>query len=354
MTGRIYSAQPRTFRPGWGVALILLLGGLLFGPGTIQAQESSGEHIQEFIARNAELLDWARGLVGETESQPARRVLEEAYNLHRRSVGMLEQGRPVLAFSAARRSRAGLWRAVGLAREALSYEERLRLRSERFQDLHAHLQESARESQDRRALDFIQRAGAQALRAREQYQQGDARLAFNLLEKAEQLLQRAARLLAEGAGPERLERNLEQTASMLEQTREILGSSADQAALNLLAEADEALDRARDHQDQGQPGRALQMSGLARKLAGRARAESEGFPDEALVREQMTRWDDRVIVVGEQVAESGNEMARHHLEKARQHRERAGEALAAGQLEKALRQIRAAGDQLSQAEGLTR
>ena len=354
MTAHILSPQPRKSRPGWGVALVLLLGGLLLGPGTVQAQENSSEYIQEFIARNAELLDWARGLVRETESQPARRVLEEAHSLHRRSVGMLEQGRPALAFGAARRSRAGLWRAVGLAREALSYEERLRLRSERFQDLHAHLLDSARESQDRRALDFIQRAEAQALRAREQYQQGDARLAFNLLETAEQLLQRAARLLAEGAGPERLERNIEQTATMLEQTREILRDSADQAALNLLAEADEALDRARDHQDQGQPGRALQMSGLARKLAGRARAQGEGSLDETLVREQMARWDDRVIVVGEKVADAGNEAARHHLEKARQHRERAGQALAAGHLEQALRQIRAAGDQLSQAEGLTR
>lgn len=333
---------------------VLLLGWTLIMPSAVQAQADPQEQILTYIERNAELLEWARDLVVETESVPARRVLQEANRLHQRSLDLLDQERPVVAFGAARRARAGMWHAVGLAREALSYEERLRLRSDRFRDLYAHLLESAQESHDTRALEFIERAESQALRAREQYLQGDAKLAFNLLEKAEQLLHRAARLLAEGAGPERLERNLERTAAMIDQTRELLDEVTDPAALNLLAEAEEALDRAREHQDQGQPGRALQMSGLARKLAGRARALVGGAPDSDLVQAQIERFDERARVVSEKVQESGSEPARRHLELALDHRDRAQQALADGEIEAALRQVRAAADQLTQAEGLAR
>ena len=312
------------------------------------------EQIGQYIERNAELLEHAYGIVTETESVPARRVLQEANNLHERSVQLFGEGRPLGALNAARRARAAMWRSVGMARESLSYEERLRLRADRFIDQHAHLQEVARESNDRQALEFINRAGNQARRAREQLLQGDSKRAFKMFEQAEQLLHRAARLLADGAGPERLDRELDRTATLIEQTREMLGEDVDPAALNLLAEADEALDRAREFRDQGQPGRALQMTGLARKLAGRSRALQTGEPDAEAVRQQMERFDERVMVVSERVMDSGSETARRHLDLARQHRQRAEEALAADEVERALRQVRAAHDQLGQAEGLTR
>lgn len=320
----------------------------------VKAQDGTVEQIGQFIERNAELLERAHDIVTETESVPARRVLREANNLHERSLALFGEDRPLGALNAARRARAAMWRSVGLAREALSYEERLQLRADRFLDQHAHLLEVARESDDRQALEFIHRAGNQARRAREQLLQGDAKRAFKMFEQAEQLLHRAARLLADGAGPERLDRELDRTEGLIEQTRETLGEDVDPAALNLLSEADEALDRAREFRDQGQPGRSLQMAGLARKLTGRARALQAGGPDSEAARRQMDRWDERAAVVSERVEASGSEPARRHLELARQHRLRAEEALTSGQVERALRQIRAAHDQLGQAEGLTR
>lgn len=350
----MFPAQRQILQRLPAVILVLgLLGAGLF-PAEVLAQDDGREQVQAFIERNADLLDWARDIVGGTENVPARRVLREARDLHLRSQDLLNQDRPLLALGVARRARAALWHAVGLAREALSFEERLRLRAERFQDLHAHLLELARESGDSRALDLIDRAEGHARRAQEQYRQGDAKLGFKLLEQAEQLLNRAARLLAEGTGPERLDRELERTAALLDRTREQLGVGADPAALNLLAEAEEALDRAREHRDQGQPGRALQMVGLARRLAGRAGASGREGPDLATARNQLERWDERAAVVAEKVAASGSEEARRHLERARDHRRRAQEALVADDLQRALEQIRAAHDQLGQAEGLAR
>ncbi len=348
---RPWSASPR----GWLLLAVLGLGFFLPGrPVPAEAQSGSLDLIGDFIERNGELLEWAGEIVSGTESVPARRVLQEAHRLHEKSLNLFLAGRPRLALGAARRSRAALWHAVGLAREALSFEERLRIRGERFRDLHAHLLEKARESNDQRARELIRRAGNQALRSREQFIQGDAKLAFKLLEIAEQLLQRAARLLADGAGPERLDREIDRTAVLLDRTREMLADDVDPAALNLLAEAEEALDRAREHRDRGQPGRALQMAGLAQKLAGRAQARQIGGPDAETVRQQLERWDDKAALVGERVAASGSEPARKHFELARQHRDKAQHALADGRVEQALRQIRAAHDQLAQAEGLTR
>lgn len=323
-------------------------------PGPALAQDDGAGQVAAFIDRNADLLDWALDIVADTGSVPARRVLREAHDLHLRSLDLLGQDRPLLALGAARRARAALWRAVGLAREALSLEERLRLRAERFGDLQADLRETAREGGDARALELLDRAAAQADRAQEQYLQGDAKLGLQLLEQADQLLNRAARLLAEGTGPERLDRELERTAALLDRTRELLGGSAEPAVLNLLAEAEQALDRAREHRDQGQPGRALQMLGLARRLAGRAGASAQESPDPETARRQLERWDERAAAVAEKVAASGSEEARRHLERARDHRRRAQEALAADDLPRALGQIRAAHDQLGQAEGLAR
>lgn len=339
-----------------GRALPILLLSILFlvqAPPS-QAQGEGYEQVQGYIERNGELLEWARDLVMETESVPARRILEEAHSLHQRSVHMLGNDRPANSLALARRSRAALWRAVGLAREALSFEERLRLRGERFRDLHSHLLDIARENNDRQSLEFIHRAGMQGQRAREIFLQGDAKLAFKLFEQAETLLHRAARLLADGAGPERLEKELERTENFLERTRESLDEKADPATLNLMTEADQALERAREHQDQGQPGRALQMSGLAKKLAARVQSLTSTGPDQESVQVQLDRWDDRAPGVVEKVGSSDSQPARRHLELARQHRQRAQVAQDQGDPDQALRQIRAAHDQLTQAEGLAR
>ena len=339
---------------GSALAALLLLAFFLLQARPSLAQGDGYEQVQGYIERNSELLEWARDLVVETESVPARRILEEAFSLHQRSQQMLVNDRPINALALARRSRAALWRAVGLAREALSYEERLRLRGERFRDLHSHLLDLARENNDRQSLEFIHRAEVQGQRAREQFLQGDAKLAFKILEQAEQLLHRAARLLADGAGPERLDRDLERTANFLERTRESLNDNADPAALNLMAEADQALERAREHQDQGQPGRALQLSGLARKMAGRVRSMTSASPDQESVQVQLDRWDDLAPGVTEKVESSDSQPARRALDLARQHRRRAQEAQNQGDTDRALRQIRAAHDQLTQAEGLAR
>ncbi len=336
----------------WGLVFVL------FGLLNIQpalAQGSQSEKLQEYIDRNAELLEWSHDIVRETENMPARKVLEEALNLHRRSIRLMEDGRFLMSYNTAKHCRTAMRNAVRMARESMGFEERVRLRSERFRDQHAHLLEKAREAHNEQALSFLQRSENMAVRAYEQYQQGDARLAFKMLEQAEELLHRAGRMLSSGGnGFERLERTIEMARLAQDRAREKLQNSTDSAALKLMTESDEALDRALDFKDQGQPERALQMAGLAHRLANRvADGNFSGPSDEAVLR-QIERWDDRSDGVLEFIREARNETANRLFERAREQRKSASESLDQDEVETALRRIRAAHDLLTRAEDMVK
>jgi hypothetical protein len=323
-------------------------------PFPAAAQGSDQDQIETYLERTEELLVWARGLVGETQSVPARRVLSQAADLYQRSRSLFGNGRMLEALGVSRRSRAAIWHSVGLAREAMGLEERIRIRAERFGDQHSQLMERAVDAGDRQALEFLRRSENNAVKAREQYHQGDFKLSWNLLEKAENLMRRAARLLADGTSPERLEAEMDRTRLLIERVRERLGGHAKPQAIQMLSEAEEALVRAGEGMEQGQPGRALQMTGLARKLALRAGSLDGAGPDDAAVQRQLELFDERSQRVADAVREFGSQPARDMFERALQHRTRAAEALADGDGELALRQIRGAHDLLGQAEDLIR
>ncbi len=50
------------------------------------------DHAREYIEENEEMLVRVQGLVAETESETALRVMRQAAELHRRSQGMLGRG----------------------------------------------------------------------------------------------------------------------------------------------------------------------------------------------------------------------------------------------------------------------
>ena len=332
--------------------LFILFGFLNVLPA--HAQNSQYEMIQQYVERNAELLEWAYDVVGDTENMPARRVLEEALGLHRRSIALLDDNHPVMALNTAKHSRTATRNAVRLARESMTFEERVRLRTERFQDQHANLVEKAREANHQRALDFLRRSEELAIRAREQYQQGDARMAFKMLEQAEELMNRAGRMLAGEVGPERLEQKIEMASMAVERAREYLMENANPAARKLLTEAEHALDRAQDFSDQGQPDRGLQQAEMALRLANRALNSATSTPGVETVQRQIERWDDRNSRVAEMVQENGDDSARRFLQRAVDQRSHAAESLAQKEYEPALRKIRAAHDLLTQAEDMVR
>lgn len=327
-------------------AVVLALG-VLLAVGTAAAQ--GGEELRAYLDRTDELLEWAADQVAASDSDQARRVLEHARQLQSRSRDLLARQRPLEAFSAGRRARDAMWHAVRLSREAAGLDERLRLRSERFADQHSQLADRARESGSQRAVNLLERAAEHARRAGEREAQGDLQMAMKLLEQAEDLLRMAARVLAEGVGPERMERELERTRQIVDEAGDRLsGDGIAPGALESLAEARDALARAVGAAS-SDAGQALQLSTLARRLARRALSEVETQPDAGAVERLLARFDERATDLAAQIRDSGSSQAARAFEQARQQRDLAAISLRDGDPAKALRQARSAHELLDKA-----
>jgi len=333
----------------------VLLSSALPCAGGARAQNHG--QVEQYVSRTGEIVAWAADLVRESDSQRARRVLDEAGRLHDRSLQLLADARPALAYGTSRRARQGAQQAARFARAAQGQEERARVRLERYRDLRDQIGDRAREAGDERALRFVHESEQQALRAGDHYRQGNFEMALQLIEPAEAMLTRAARLLFEGGGGERLEREWERTREFIERTAERL-AAADGAAADtgddLLRTARDALARAREAADRGQPLAALQSLRLARRLAGQAASTVADDLQPEAVAEQLERFDARAEAVAERVQDAGSHQAEQLLERARHHRDRAGQLLDSGELEQSLRQLRAAFDLLNEANDLTR
>ena len=321
------------------------------------ASAQDDAQLDEYIARTGEIVAWADDQVRESDSPHARQVLEEARRLHTQSQQMQHHGQNRMAFATSRRARDAAEQAVKIARESLSQQERARLRLERWSDFRDQILERARDADDERALRFVRESEQQALRARDQFRQGNFDMALQLIEPAEDLLGRAARLLFEGGGLERLEREFERTRALIDRTAERLEAEAGpgvETARDLLASAREAYRHAEESRQREQPLQALHSLGLARKLAGQAASAAGQSLDPDAVAGQIARWDERQAAIAEAVRDSGSRQAEEILGRARHHRERAGRLFQDGDLEQSLRQIVAAFDLLNEASELAR
>ena len=342
--------------PWWVPAVLTVLAGLVLLPPAASGQMgSSSDVVRDYIERTDELLVWAREMVAETESGTARNVLRQAAHMNREAANMHSMGNDRHAGNIARRARAAVWHAVKLAREAMGLQERLRVRAERFRELHRNLTERAQDAGHEGALGLMHEAERQAHRAREQHLQGDLRMSWQMFERAEDLMAMAARLLVQTGDPDMLERELERMEDLIDQARQRLGPDLSEQSRRDLNEADEALVRARRRQGSGEPGRALQMVGLARRMVERSLDNAGGGQNQGeAVDRQIARFDERLDRVRSRLEDSDSERARQLVGQARDYRDRANTANDRGEHEEALRQIRAAHDLLEQAERMLR
>ncbi len=322
-------------------AAVLALAALLsVGPTPARAQPDADA--AQFLQQTEELLQDLAPLVRESESERARRLFDEAIGKQARARLLLRQGRPLFAVQISRAARETALQAERLARAALTFEQRARNYLERLRDLHDEVSDRAREAGNEQALRFVRQAEQLMRRSREQYQQTHYREAFRLVQAAEQQLRRAARLLFEQGGTERLERDLERTADLIASARAEVGDRTDPAVGDLLERAEQDLQRAREALARGENLRCLRFARLAREQVRRVLRQTGGRPDAAAVREQIERFDQRQGELVEQVRAAGDEQARRRLAEAGRLRDEAARALDAGRRQEALRAIRAA------------
>jgi hypothetical protein len=346
------SGSSAVARCSLAIAVLLVL---LLGPSDpVHAQQGNFEHLQQYIDRTEEILLQAIDAVQESESVRARQVLQEAKRLHDQSLRLMNDGRPVISFQTSKAARKAAFDAMRIARDELSFEQRARIRLDHLRELYESVLERAQDSQHERALRFIREAERQFRRAREQYTQHNFEIAFRLLDSAEDLLRRAARLLFEGGGADRLERELQRTRALIDRIHEHIGEGGNPAALELLVKAEEMLARAREALSRGEPLPAIRLAKQARRLAAQAASLVEKGPAPEAIRAQFERWDVQYAADADIVRESGSEAAKLLLERAARHRQGAEDRLIAGDAEGALRQIKIAHDLLHEAGELVR
>jgi hypothetical protein len=319
------------------------------------AQQSGGptdaERLQAYIEQTGQILERSRDFVSDAPNPRSVRILEQAFAMHRRSIELAQDGQPKMAFAYSMKARDGGQQAARIARDLSGSSERLQRRLERYMELRERVGDRVHESGDERALRFLQESEQQARRARDLQKQGDIALALQVLEGAENLLGKAARIAFEGAGAGRLEREMERTRAFLERVSSEIGD--DPAGQDLLESARMALRRAEEAASRGQLMRALNSLQLARRLGARASASDDRL-DPATVERQIQRFDERYERVRERVADSGSDQARQTMERARVHRDRAEEFLAGDKAEQAMRHIKAGLDLLAEANELAR
>lgn len=328
------------------VALALAVPG-----GMALAQTTDRAVVVDFIDQTGELLDRAGDIVRDSGSLQARRVLDEATRLHRRSQTMLDQGTPAMTLSTSRRARAATFHAMRLAREALVFSERYQLLAERYARRGEDLLDKARSDQNQQALELLDQAEHQDMRARDRANQGDFRQACRILDQVETLQHRAAGVLGVGPAPENLDRLLARTAARLDEAVGLIDLEGGQRSLVLLRDAESALDQAHNFQARGMPLRALQLVKLARDLLDKAMlgpAVEQEPADSA--RRQIENWDVRRSRIPEDLDADSTAM----LTRARDHRRRADALLVEGKPLMALRQIKLAHDLLDQVERRSR
>lgn len=352
----IFGTSLKRFRlsnSGWVCGAIFIACALM-GTTDGLGQSDQLDRARDYIDRTSELLEQAESTVSESDSERARRLLKEAFTLHNRSQTLLDRNQATSAVKMSHQARVAAGEAAKWAREALGYERRALMRLERFRDAHDQIRDRALEQGNERAHRFLREAEKQGLRAWEQYNQSNFAMALSLLEPADALLNRAARLLFEAGSQERLVRELDRTAALIERTEERLDNRSDQTSRELLASARSALSRAREHLNDNQPALAMHQSRLARKFVEQAAGlASDGLSVET-VQAQIERWDQRNPAIADAVQASGSDHARSVYEQALRHRSQAAELLGKEELEAALRHIKVALDLLNEAGELTR
>ncbi len=344
------TAAFQTFLLSVALAAFLLPGSPVIG------QTGDRESVvRNYVDVTAEILNEATDVVRESESPRARVVLKKAVELHQHSLRLLDKQRFFQARQISGRARSGAQHAVKLARESFGLEEQARTRLERFREFHDQLAERIQESDDRQAQHFLREAQRQALKAHEQFRQHNYDLVLSLIEPAEALLKRVARLLFEGGGEQRLENDFERTRELIDRAIAVVGGQSTAGSADFLARAEEAFVRAREFQAQRAPLRALHALQLARRLAGQAITQVGGDTIDAdAVRQQIERWDQRAETVAEAVRESAANRAQRLYRQAADHRDRAQRLLDADDLDAALRQIKIAHELLNEAGELAR
>jgi hypothetical protein len=320
-------------------SIVILIIAAIGGVSLPAFAQVDAPNVRAFIERNAELLDYAAGVVVETNSTKARGLLVTARDLHLQSVKLLDQNAPAMAFRVAVRAREVIQQTIAVAKREARVEEQAQKAIERATARHeqarAMFEDTGGENANVRRL--IMEAADNLRRSRDQMHQHMFETALRLAVSSIELSSRAIRLLRRGAGGDVAE-EIDRTQDVLDRLGD--ARSALPAALVKLADqADGMQRRAIESAERGDTDRARDETRGARALAlraMRASGSSDETSEERALR-AITFTDEILDRAAEVAAESSDPSPARALDEASRLQDSAREALLRSDFETATR-----------------
>lgn len=242
----------------------------VLAPARVAAQVDA-PNVRAFIERNAELLDYAAGVVLETNSTKARGLLETAQSLQRQSVALLDQDAPARAFRVAVRTREVIQQTIAVAKREARIEEQAQKAIERattrLEQARATFEDVG--GNDATARRLILDAADNLRRARDQMHQHMFETALRLAQTSTEMSARALRLMRKDAAGGDVADEIDRTQEVLDRLAETR-ASLPAALVKLSEQADAMQRRAIESAERGDGTRARDETRGARALGLRA------------------------------------------------------------------------------------
>jgi hypothetical protein len=311
------------------------------------------ERLELQLQRTDEMLKNASDLVVASESERARRLLdnalviqESAWELYARC-GTENLRACRNASEATTRARREVRHAIQVAREQSTDERAAQQAIDRAQQLleqaWSSLHDDAAGDAALRATRLLEQAQAQLDRALEQFRERHFAVARLLAESAGRLVQQGVAFDSdESLDAGRVERELERTDRLLERAAPVIRESGRRPAMQLVERATELQARAKQALDQHRPWIAVRLTREARQQVRRALRMVDGPVDPELVAQAVEQTDALITRAAPVVRESAVERAIELLERGIQRQARARTLEADGELHAALAQTRVA------------
>ncbi|HMB67905.1 MAG TPA: hypothetical protein VKU85_01295 [bacterium] len=330
----------RALRIGRTAAVLAIGLGVLVGaplPGQAQIRDRLGEQLQT----TDDVLDRARDVVAESDSQRAREHLARAAQIQLRAWGEYRAQRGAIAARMTMEARQGALRALDLARE----DSGLRSRAVREIEKAKRALDLARESFDgapgEQTRRLLEEARLQAERARIQLNEQHYEVAIRLAVSAQSLVRQAAGAGGD-VGGDRVRRELERTDNLIERVRSSVHESGDGEAGVLLERGVALQSEAQEAHRNGRLAAAFTMTRQARSLVNRAALLAHGPLDDDSVSRALDETERVLDTAAEIVASSSSDVAGKLLERAREHQVRAHDLAERDELRASLAETRVA------------
>lgn len=356
-TRRRLPARPARLRSA-GLAAVLAAWLMIALSAPASAQAGDRTRLEQELRRTDTLIQEAHEAVARSESERARRLLENAVMVQQvawrqfERCGLDNLGACRNAAEATTRARREVRHAIQVAREQSGQE---RAAQQVMDSTRQRLDEALRVLREQRldnpqALRLLEQAGMQLERAAEQFRERHFDAALGLAQSAARLLQQALNLgNDEHWNPDRIRRELERTERLHERAAPVIHDSGNEHALKQLAAAEQLQVKAQQAFGEQHLLLALRLTRQARNLLQKALRLIEGPADAELVERAIRQADNLIARAEPVIRESGDERAVRLLEKGLDRQRQARDLLDAEQLHAALAQTRVARNLVQQA-----